>query len=236
MNGDIPGHVGVIMDGSGRWAGRHGLPRAEGNRKGGEAVMETVRACAGRGVGALTLFSPSMEDRKGSPEETVFPAEMGGDALRRGLDELNALGVRVRHLGLREGLPDDVLRRFDLAAESTGANRGMQLCIAFNYGSRREIFDAALKVADGVASGGTRPSEVDEESIRAGLYAPELPDVDLLIRTGGERRLSDFMLWQCAYAELYFTDVLWPDFGRADLERALAAYRARERKFGAIRG
>ncbi len=236
MSEDFPGHIGVIMDGNGRWAEQRGLPRIEGHRVGEEAIMETVRACAGMGIGALTMFAFSTENWRRPPDEVTFLVNMSKDVLQRRLEEFNSLSVRMLHLGLREDLPDDVLRWFDLAAEATSANRGLLLCIAFNYGGRREIFDAALKVAEGVAAGETAPEDADEDTIRGNLYVPELPDVDLLIRTGGEKRLSNFMLWQCAYAEMYFTDVLWPDFNRGDLEEALTAYRDRERKFGAIKG
>lgn len=233
---DLPGRIGIIMDGNGRWAEQRGLPRIEGHRKGEEAIMETVRVCAGKGIGALSMFAFSTENWNRPPDEVTFLVNMSKDVLMRRLEEFNSLGVRMLHLGLREGLPPDVLSWFDLAAEATRGNRGLLLCIAFNYGGRREIFDAALKVAEGVAAGDPAAEEVDEETVRENLYIPELSDIDLLIRTGGEKRLSNFMLWQCAYAEMYFTDVLWPDFHRGDLEEAFVAYRDRERKFGAIKG
>ncbi len=234
MSEELPRHIGIIMDGNGRWAEQRGLPRVEGHRIGEEAIMETVRACAGLGIENLTIFAFSTENWQRPPEEVTFLVNMSRDVLRRRLEDFNSLGVRLLHLGLRDGLPPEVLRWFDLAAESTKANRKMLLCIAFNYGGRREIFDAAMQVAEGIARDELAAAEVDEETMRRSFFIPELPDIDLLIRTGGERRLSNFMLWHCAYAELYFTEGLWPDFHVGDLEAALQAYRDRERKFGAI--
>lgn len=232
----LPRHVGIVMDGNGRWATQRGLPRTEGHAAGEAAMWDTVVGANELGLEWITMFAFSTENWNRPPDEVTFLVNMSKDVLMRRLEEFNSLGVRMLHLGLRESLPDDVLRWFDLAAEATSGNRGLLLCIAFNYGGRREIFDAALKVAEGVAAGVPAAEEVDEETIRENLYVPELPDIDLLIRTGGEKRLSNFMLWQCAYAEMFFTEVLWPDFHRGDLEEALAAYRDRERKFGAIRG
>jgi undecaprenyl diphosphate synthase len=230
----LPRHIGIIMDGNGRWAEQRGLPRIEGHRIGEEAIMETVRACAVQGIENLTIFAFSTENWQRPPEEVTFLVNMSRDVLRRRLEEFNSLGVRLLHLGLREELPPDILRWFDLAAESTRANRQMLLCIAFNYGGRKEIFDAAMQVAEGIARDELAEDEVDEETMRRNFIIPELPDIDLLIRTGGERRLSNFMLWHCAYAELYFTEMLWPDFRAGDLEEALQAYRDRDRRFGAI--
>jgi undecaprenyl diphosphate synthase len=187
-----------------------------------------------QGIENLTIFAFSTENWQRPPEEVTFLVNMSRDVLRRRLEEFNSLGVRLLHLGLREELPPDILRWFDLAAESTRANRQMLLCIAFNYGGRKEIFDAAMQVAEGIARDELAEDEVDEETMRRNFIIPELPDIDLLIRTGGERRLSNFMLWHCAYAELYFTEMLWPDFRAGDLEEALQAYRDRDRRFGAI--
>jgi undecaprenyl diphosphate synthase len=231
----IPQHIGIIMDGNGRWAEKRGLQRIEGHRAGEAAIMEVVRACVGLGVQALTLFAFSTENWSRPPEEVLFLVNMSKDILQRRLDEFNSLGVRMRHLGLREGLPDEVLRWFDLAAETTRENGKMTLVIAFNYGGRREILDAASTAAKKIAAGELSEEEKGEELIKQFLYIPELPDIDLLIRTGGEKRLSNFMLWHLAYAELYFTDILWPDFSRNDLEEAIRDYQRRERKFGSIK-
>jgi undecaprenyl diphosphate synthase len=224
------------MDGNGRWAERRGLPRVEGHRAGEEAIMRTVRECVRLGLPWLTLFAFSTENWGRPPEEVEFLVNMSRDVLQRRLEEFNSLGVRMFHLGLREGLPEDVLRWFDLAAAATEGNSSLTLSIAFNYGGRREIFEAAAKLAMDIASGSLDPGMADEAEISRRLYRPEMPDVDLLIRTGGEKRLSNFMLWQCAYAELFFCDTLWPDFGAGDLAGALDEYSRRNRKFGAISG
>ncbi len=233
--GSMPNHIAIIMDGNGRWAEKKGLPRIEGHRAGEEAIMEAVRASAEWRVKALTLFAFSTENWNRPPEEVLFLINMSRDILQRRLQEFNSLGIRMMHLGLREGLPKDVLEWFDLASEATAGNTRMTLTIAFNYGGRREIFDAALMAAREIASGKLDENELDEGLMRKFFYIPDLPDIDLLIRTGGEKRLSNFMLWQLAYAELYFTDVLWPDFSRSDLESAIEEFRRRERKFGAIK-
>ncbi len=232
---NVPNHIAIIMDGNGRWAEKKGLPRIEGHKAGEEAIMETVRASAEWKVKALTLFAFSTENWNRPPEEVLFLINMSKDILQRRLQEFNSLGVRMMHLGLREGLPEDVLKWFDLASETTAGNTNMTLTIAFNYGGRREIFDAALTVAKEIGSGRLAEDALDERLMRSFFYIPDLPDIDLLIRTGGEKRLSNFMLWQLAYAELYFTDVLWPDFTRNDLKLAIEEFRRRERKFGAIK-
>ncbi len=234
MSEVVPRHIGIIMDGNGRWAEQRGLARIEGHQAGAEATMEAVRACAALGVKNLTVFTPPDDLPRGFPGDASSFLDLSSDALRSRLEELGSLGVRLLLMGPDEGLSPEVLRRFDEAAESTRHNDRMLLYVAFNYGGRREIFDAALRVAEEVARGEAAATEVDEDSIRRNFYDPELPDIDLLIRTGGERRLSDFMLWHCAYAELYFTDLLWPDFRAADLEEALREFHDRERKFGAI--
>ncbi len=236
MADGVPTHLGIIMDGNGRWAEARGLPRVEGHRAGEAAIMRTVRACVRQGVSWLTLFAFSTENWGRPPEEVEFLVNMSRDVLERRLGEFNDLGVRMIHLGLRDGLPDDVLGWFDLAAEATKDNSAMTLSIAFNYGGRREIFEAALKVAEEIAAGTLDAEAVEEADLRARLYRPEIPDVDMLIRTGGEKRLSNFMLWHCAYAELYFCDTLWPDFGEEELSAALEEYTRRERRFGAIEG
>ncbi len=223
------------MDGNGRWAEARGLPRVEGHRAGEASIMETVRECVRRRIPWLTLFAFSTENWGRPPEEVDFLVNMSRDVLQRRLEEFNSLGVRLLHLGLREGLPDDVLAWFDLAAEATAGNAALTLTIAFNYGGRREIFEAALRAAEDMASGKLREDDLDEAALRSRFYRPELPDIDLLIRTGGERRLSNFMLWHCAYAEFFFCDALWPDFRAPHLEEALRDYARRERRFGAIR-
>jgi len=222
-----PTHIGIIMDGNGRWAKLRGLPRIEGHRRGEESIMEAVRVCAGWGVKALTLFAFSTENWDRPEEEVRFLVNMSRDVLRKRLEEFMRLQIRLRHLGRRERIPEKILAWFDLAAEVTAANEGMNLNINFNYGGRREILDAALGVASSVKAGDLSPEVVDEEVFRAFLYCPDLPDMDLLIRTAGERRLSNFMLWHLAHAEIIITPVLWPDFRRPHLEEALSEYRRR---------
>jgi len=223
------------MDGNGRWAEARGLSRIEGHRAGEASIMETVRECVRRGIPWLTLFAFSTENWGRPPEEVGFLVNMSRDVLQRRLEEFNSLGVRMLHLGLREGLPDDVLTWFDLAEEATRGNSVLTLTIAFNYGGRREIFEAAVRTAESVASGALSEADVDEAALRSRFYRPELPDIDLLIRTGGEKRISNFMLWHSAYAELYFCDTLWPDFRAPHLDEALRDYSRRERRFGAIK-
>lgn len=222
-----PVHIGIIMDGNGRWAKMRGLPRIEGHRCGEESIMEAVRVCAGHGIRALSLFAFSTENWDRPEEEVRFLVNMSRDVLRRRLEEFTALGVRLRHVGRRDGIPDHILAWFDLAAEVTKSNRGLNLSINFNYGGRREILDAALKMAAAVREGSMRVADVDEESLRRFLYVPELPDIDLLIRTAGEKRISNFMLWHLADAEIMISPVLWPDFRRDHLEEAMREFRVR---------
>lgn len=222
------------MDGNGRWAEQRGLERGEGNRAGAEAVMETVRACAALGVENLSVFIPSEEGPRDLPGDASSFLDSSVEALRNRLEELDSLGVRLMRVGSREGPSSEVLRLLDEAAEATRNNGRMVLRVVFNYSGRREIFEAALRVAEEMARGETAAEEVNEDSIRRNFYEPEMPDIDLLIRTGGEMRFSDFMLWHCAYAELYFTGLPWPDFRAADLDDALREFHDRERRFGAI--
>ncbi len=222
-----PVHIGIIMDGNGRWAKMRGLPRIEGHRCGEESIMEAVRVCAEHGIRALSLFAFSTENWDRPEEEVRFLVNMSRDILQRRLEEFMALGVRMRHVGRRDGIPDNILAWFDLAAEVTAPNRGLNLNINFNYGGRREILDAALALAAAVGEGNMRLTDIDGEALRRHLYVPELPDIDLLIRTAGERRISNFMLWHLADAEIVVTPVLWPDFRREHLEKAMREFRER---------
>jgi undecaprenyl diphosphate synthase len=226
-----PDHIGIIMDGNGRWAKQRGLPRIEGHRSGEESIMEAVRVCAGWGIKALSLFAFSTENWERPDDEVSFLVNMSRDVLRKRMEEFMALDVRLRHIGRRDRIPAKILAWFDLAAEVTAANEGLNLNINFNYGGRREILDAALRVADEVNSGDLRAFAIDEESFRSYLYYPGLPDIDLLVRTAGEMRISNFMLWHLAHAEMLVTPVLWPDFRRENLEQAVQEYR-RLRKRG----
>ncbi|WP_287155683.1 polyprenyl diphosphate synthase [Candidatus Solincola tengchongensis] len=228
MKDILPAHIGIIMDGNGRWAKMRGLPRIEGHRQGEESIMEAVRFCAAKGIRALSLFAFSTENWERPPEEVRFLVNMSRDVLRKRLEEFMELGVRLRHLGRRDRIPEKILAWFDLAAAATAGNRGLNLNINFNYGGRREILDASLRVAEAVRRGELSPDGIDENSLREFFYAPDLPDIDLLIRTAGEMRISNFMLWHLAKAEILVTPVLWPDFGWKELEDALEEYRRRK--------
>ena len=213
----VPRHVAIIMDGNGRWAAARDLPRSEGHTAGERALWDVVHGALEAGVRYLSVFAFSTENWARPPDEVDFLMNFNRELLRARRDELNSLGVRIRRIGRRDGVPDDVLKEFDEAEAMTRGNDRMVLLICFNYGSRAELEDAA-------AAG----------SIPEHLYAPDIPDVDLLIRTSGERRLSNFLLWQSAYAELYFTDELWPDFDRQALFAALEDYAERDRRYGGL--
>jgi undecaprenyl diphosphate synthase len=227
-----PAHIGIIMDGNGRWAKLRGLPRIEGHRSGEESIMEAVRACASWGVGALSLFAFSTENWERPEEEVRFLVNMSRDVLRKRMVEFMELGVRMRHIGRRDDIPPEILSWFDMSAEVTAANEGLRLNINFNYGGRREIVDAALDVAEDVNRGSFETGEIDEDTFRRYMYLPELADMDLLIRTAGEMRVSNFMLWHLASAEIYVTPVLWPDFRRDHLHDAIEEYRQRRERGG----
>ena len=230
----LPRHVAIIMDGNGRWAARRGRPRAFGHREGVEAVRRTVKAAGELGLERLTLFGFSTENW-GRPVEEV---DALFDLLRRyvaaDLDQLHAEGVRIRVIGARTGLSADILDIIKRAETRTEANTRSHLTIAFNYGGRDEIVRAARKAMRQAAEGGAAPDALDEDGFARLLDTGAEPDPDLLIRTSGERRISNFLLWQAAYAELVFLDVLWPDFDRSWLEAALAEYGARERRYGGL--
>ncbi|HEV2357226.1 MAG TPA: isoprenyl transferase [bacterium] len=230
----IPRHVAIIMDGNGRWAERHGLSRVEGHRAGREALRRVVRGACECGIGILTLYAFSTENWRRPAGEvhalmTLLLESLDGEA-----QELHANGVRFRASGLVEEMPREIQDAIDRVTALTENNRTITLNLALNYGGRRELTEAVRRVARAVAAGGLRPDAIDEETIARHLFTPDLPDPDLLIRTGGEQRLSNFLLWQAAYAELYFTDVPWPEFTQAHLFEAVAAYQARERRFGGV--
>ncbi len=231
----LPRHVGIIMDGNGRWAGTRGLPRNAGHEQGEIALFDTVEAALELGLRWLTVYAFSTENWKRPPSEVAFLMNFNRDLLLRRADELDERQVRVRFIG-RRGRP--VPRRLVEMIESTEArtvrHRRMTLQVAFNYGGRAELVDVARRVAADVAAGRLRPDKVTAKSLQARLYEPEAPDVDLLVRTSGERRLSNFLLWEAAYAELVFTDVLWPDFGRQELFAAVAEFQRRARRFGKV--
>ena len=225
-------HIAIIMDGNGRWAAERGLPRAEGHRQGVESVRRTVEAAIELGVTHLTLFSFSSENWTRPKQEINDLFGLLRRFIRRDLADLHKHGVKIRVIGAREGLDADLLRMIDDAIELTKDNTALNLTIAFNYGARDEIARAAGRVAEDVASGLLAPTEVTEQRFASYLDTAALPDPDLLIRTSGEQRLSNFLLWQLAYAEFVFVDVYWPDFSREQLEAAIAEYQRRSRRFG----
>jgi len=224
----------VIMDGNGRWAQAQGLPRILGHKAGVEAVRRTLEACSTIGVEALTLFSFSSENWKRPREEVEALMGLLLLQLRKERDGLLRNNIRLRHLGRREGLPDEALRELDAVVEATSTCTGPTLCLALNYGSRAEIVDAVRTIARRAIEGGLSPDAIDEACIDGALNTAGLPDPDLLIRTAGERRLSNFLLWQISYAEIHVTEKHWPDFAADDLYAAVRDYAGRDRRFGGI--
>jgi undecaprenyl diphosphate synthase len=229
-----PRHVAIIMDGNGRWASARGLPRGEGHRRGVEALRKTVRAAGELGIGILTIFSFSSENWLRPAAEIRDLMGLLRRFIRNDLVELHANNVKVRVIGERDGLESEIRRLLEEAEELTRENTGLVLVVAFNYGARQEIARAVRGIAEDVARGRLKPEAVTAELIGSRLDAPDLPDPDVIIRTSGEQRLSNFLLWQAAYSELVFVPIYWPDFDRAALEDALAEYRRRERRFGGL--
>jgi undecaprenyl diphosphate synthase len=227
----VPVHVGVVMDGNGRWARARGLARTDGHAAGEEALFDAVEGALELGLRWLTVYAFSTENWRRPADEVRFLMGYNESLLVRRRDELNERDVRIRFLGRRDWrVPRRLVRRMDEALDLTAGNRTMTLSIAFNYGGRAEIVDAVRRlVSDGVP-----PSRVDERSIRARLYDPEMPDPELVVRTSGEFRVSNFLLWELAYSELVFSDVLWPDFRREHLFEAVLEYQRRDRRFGGI--
>jgi len=232
----VPQHVAIIMDGNGRWAQRHGLPRSEGHRRGMQAVREIIRAASEAKVEYLTLFAFSSENWKRPKEEVAFLMKASEDMLRRDLAALLKDGVRLRHIGRMGELPEPLRQVLTNAIQVTRGNTRLNLQIAFNYGSRREIVDAVRHLAGEVKAGRLAPSEIDEKTVAGALYTAGLPDPDLLIRTSGEMRISNFLLWQVCYAEIYVTKKCWPEFSRRHFQRAVREYQKRRRRFGGLHG
>jgi undecaprenyl diphosphate synthase len=230
----LPRHIAIIMDGNGRWAATRGLPRPAGHKAGLTPVRVCIEECSRRGVEALTLFAFSSENWRRPAEEVGSLMGLFVDALDREIDELHEKSVRVRFIGERRNLAVRLQTRIAAAETRTAANPGLKLQVAMSYGGRWDIVQAARKVAQDCASGLMVPEELNEQGFAAGLSLAGLPETDLLIRTGGEQRISNFLLWDLAYAELYFTARLWPDFTVSDLEEALAYFAGRERRFGQI--
>src|SRR6516165_8471898 len=230
----LPRHIAIIMDGNGRWAAARGLPRSAGHKAGLTPVRVCIEECARRGVEALTLFAFSSENWRRPAEEVGSLMGLFVEALDREIDELHEKSVRVRFIGERRNLSVRLQARIAAAEARTAANPGLKLQVAMSYGGRWDIIEAARKVARDCTSGLTRPEDLTEEAFAARLSLAGLPETDLLIRTGAEQRISNFLLWDLAYAELYFSARLWPDFTVSDLEEALAYFAGRERRFGRI--
>jgi undecaprenyl diphosphate synthase len=230
----VPRHVAIIMDGNGRWAAARGLPRGEGHRRGVEALRRTVRAAGDLGIGILTIFSFSSENWSRPVSEIRDLMGLLRRFVRNDLVELHRNGVHVRVIGERDDLDPEIRRLLEEAEELTKDNDKLTLVVAFNYGGRQEIARAAQRLAIEVAAGRMPASEITAERITGALDAPDLPDPDLIIRTSGEQRLSNFLLWQAAYSEFVFVPTYWPDFDRATLEGAIAEYHRRERRFGGL--
>ncbi len=228
----MPHHVAVIMDGNGRWAEQRGLPRKAGHRRGVESVRSAVERCAELGVGHLTLFAFSSENWNRPKEEICGLMSLFIEALNRELAELNKQNVRLRFMGETRRLDPELRCLMRSAERQTDGNTRLDLSVAVAYGGRGDLVNAARRLARQAATGTLDPDQIDEERYASELEMARLPDVDLLIRTGGDRRISNFLLWSLAYSELYFTDVLWPDFRSDDLNRAVDFYSNRQRKFG----
>jgi len=226
----LPNHVAIIMDGNGRWAEQHGLPRLEGHRAGVESIRPVIEYLNEYQIKYVTLYAFSTENWERPEYEIAGLLTLLEEAIDKEVPELHKRGVRIRHLGRLEGLPESPRLAISKALELTKNNTGMTFSFAFNYGGRIEILDSVRHIiAEGIP-----PESIDENSFSDYLYTAGLPDVDLLIRTGGELRISNFLIWQTAYSEFYFTDVLWPDFDKKEVEKALIAYSQRQRRFGGL--
>jgi undecaprenyl diphosphate synthase len=226
----VPTHVAIIMDGNGRWAAQRGWPRIKGHKAGVQAVERILEAASDAGVRHLSLYAFSTENWKRPPLEVGALMALLRMYLRMFVHQLTRKGIRFHHLGALAGMPPGVRADMKALEDATAGNTGMTFHLAVNYGSRLELAQAARRCVED----GLRPDEIDEAALGARLWTADMPDVDLLIRTSGEHRISNFLLWQSAYAELYMTDLLWPDFSPADLRVALEAYAQRERRFGGI--
>lgn len=228
----VPKHVACVMDGNGRWAQQRGLKRTDGHVAGEEALLDTVRAADDLGVKWLTVYAFSTENWKRPPTEVRFLMKLNESILTRRIDELDERNVRVRFLGRRDRrVPPRLAREMDRAVARTAENTGLTLTFAFNYGGRAELVDAVKRMVED----GVRSSAISEKSISRYMYHPDMPDPDLVIRTSGEFRISNFLLWELAYSELVFTDVLWPDFDGTELARSILQFQQRDRRFGGIK-
>ncbi|MBO9426901.1 isoprenyl transferase [Labrenzia sp. R4_1] len=230
----VPNHVAFIMDGNGRWASSRGLPRTEGHRQGLEALRKIIRHAALRGVGIVTIYSFSTENWSRPEPEVRFLMGLLRRFVQRDLSELHRENIRIRIIGERDNLDAGILKLLLDAEELTRNNTGMELVVAFNYGARQELTAAVKKLCEKVARGEIEPSAITEAHISAELDTAGLPDPDLIVRTSGELRLSNFLLWQAAYTEFYFSDLMWPDFDEAALDQALECFGNRDRRYGGV--
>lgn len=233
-SGCLPVHVAIIMDGNGRWAQSRNLPRIAGHREGAKAVRRAICASGELGIRYLTLYGFSVENWKRPATEISALMALLRLYLREEVAKLDAEGVRLRFIGERRQLDPDIVALIETAERRTSGNVNLDVTVALSYGGRQEITQAIRRVAEDAVAGLLEPAAIDERTVAARLFTSGIPDPDLLIRTSGEQRISNFLLWQAAYAELVFTDVLWPDFTREDLERSVAEFRRRERRYGAI--
>ena len=230
----IPTHIAIIMDGNGRWARQRGLIRIRGHEKGTESVREITRECAKKHLKQLTLYAFSSENWKRPKREVNLLMKLLKEYLIKERKEIEENNIRLTAIGRINELPEDVQRELAISMEESKNNTGMVLCLALNYGGRTEIVDAAKKIMRKVKEGKLRLDEITEETFREHMYMPDMPDPDLLIRTGGEMRISNFLLWEVSYAELWVTPVYWPDFRKTHLEEAIRDYANRERRFGGL--
>jgi undecaprenyl diphosphate synthase len=230
----LPRHIAIIMDGNGRWARQQGRPRIEGHRAGATSVRRITEECARLGIQQITLYCLSSENWKRPAEELGFLLELLQQYLIDERPRIMKHNIRVRWIGRREGLPDSALKTLDETVQLSAANTGLCICLAINYGGRAELVDAVRRIAGEVRQGALDPAAIDEDTFAARLYTVGMPEPDLLIRTAGEMRISNFLLWQISYAEIWVTEVCWPDFDEAQLHAALRSYAARDRRFGGL--
>lgn len=232
---NLPHHVAVIMDGNGRWATQQKLPRIAGHRQGARTLKELLRCCKDWGIQILTAYAFSTENWRRPTEEVDFLMLLFEKMLRRELGEMHREGVRINFIGDLSELPKSLQNEMQRSMLETSNNNDVQFNVAVNYGSRKEIISACRQVAELVEKGEIKPEDINEDLITKNLYTTDIPAPDLLIRTSGENRLSNFLLWQMAYSEMYFTDILWPDFDRAAFKEAILSYQNRERRFGKVK-
>ena len=230
----MPRHIAVIMDGNGRWAQQQGLPRIEGHRRGVASVRRITEECTRLGIEQLTLYCLSSENWKRPPEELEFLMHLLEQYMIEERTTILEQNIRVAMIGHRQGISGEALREIDKTVELSRKNTGLRLCLAINYGSRAELADAARSIAEEVRSGKLSPDDVTEETVESHLYTAGMPEPDLLIRTAGEMRVSNFLLWQISYAEIWVTDVCWPDFDEAQFHAAMQSYASRRRRFGGL--